>query len=213
MCSDGEEESYCSCSDCAGNYSESFPSTTSSTGPKPKTLTDMPDEVISLIVQELQDAEWIDTHELPRRGAKSPKLEGEELEEGEAASCEISRQLVRDHPKWDRLVAFEKLMSSKGPDDENDDDSSDSGDSDDVAHWPIFDDVFNLSCVCQHLRDVITRLGYGLHLRLSFDKRECVSCMSVVEEEQRRVRYVWKIMQSPSRSSAFSYIISAGKSP
>lgn len=117
MSSTSDEGPDCNCFFCTEMLSESHLSscsTCSSNGPEPKTLTDMPDEVISIIIEHLQDIEWTDKHELPRRGERMPPLGAGDLEEGEEAYCEVSRQLVHaGAPQLDRLVQFEQLMSSK----------------------------------------------------------------------------------------------------
>jgi hypothetical protein len=188
MCSDSESEPECTCSLCAGQYSDSLPSTTPSFVPKSKTLTDMPDEVINLIIQELQDAEWIDNHHLPTDEQEEASELDDELEPGEAAYCEISRELLLEHRTLDRLIQFEELMSSGSRGNGKSSATVISGKS---PSWPVQDAVFNLSLVCEQIRNVITRLGYGTHLRLSFGTRECESCINMPEEWRRRVGYVW----------------------
>lgn len=198
MSSTNDGNDGCTCSVCAGMYSES-PSSTPSTGSKPTTLIDMPDEVISLIIAKLRDAEWFDKHELPSH--QISKLE-RELEKGKAPCGRISRELVGEYSNWDRLTMSKQLMTLKvsaDVDSSTMNDSSDSRDSDDSPGWPILDDVFHLSFGCTRLRDVIVKLGYGAHLRLPVDTMECDSCVDMPEEKRRRVRYVLK--RNPRYSS------------
>lgn len=147
----------------------------------------MPDEV-SIIIEHLQDIEWTDTHELSRRGERMPPVKAEDLEEGEEAYCEVSRQLVHaGAPQLDRLVQFEQLMSSKAQAYVKNLETVNCCDS---PFWPIRDAVFNLSQVCKQIEDVITRLGYATHLRLPFDALAGASCIVMPEVWRTRVRYV-----------------------